>query len=138
MTGSDGRFNFRDLPARETLLELSGPHILQRSFTWDDAGLPEGGLSIVVSKSARLQVLLLDADEADGFSLLDEAGEVLPVLLVRAGELDGFREAPLFEGRSEVLQAPSEATRLILTLGGEIVREVSLRLEAGQLARVRL
>ncbi len=127
-----------DLPARDTLLELRGRHILRRACSWDEKGLPEDGLSIVVSKSARLQVLLVDIGEADGFSLLDEAGEPLPVLLVRSGELTGFREAPLFEGRSEVLQAPAEATRLILTLGGEVVREVGLRLEAGQLVRVRL
>lgn len=138
VTGSDGHFSFRDLPARGTKLELTGPHILQQTFSWDDEGLPEDGLTIVVSKSARLQVLLVDAQEADGFSLLDEAGEPLQVLLVRAGELNGFREAPLFEGRSEVLQAPAEATRLILTLGGEVVREVRLQLEAGQLSRVRL
>jgi len=138
VTGTDGRFSFRDLPAQDARLELTGPHILQRSFSWNEDGLPRDGLSIVVSKSARLQVLLVDSQEADGFSLLDGAGEPLPVLLVRAGELNGFREAPLFEGRSEVLQAPAEATRLILTLGGEIVREVSLQLEAGKLARVRL
>ena len=83
-------------------------------------------------------MLLLDTGEADGFSLLDGEGLPLPLLLVRSGELTGFSEAPLFEGRSEVLQAPAEATRLILTLDGVLVREVGLRLEAGQLARVRL
>jgi len=138
VTGSDGRFSFRDLPAQNTLLELTGPHILRRSFPWEVTGRPEDGLGVVVSKSARLQVLLLDTGEADGFSLLDGEGLPLPLLLVRSGELTGFSEAPLFEGRSEVLQAPAEATRLILTLDGVLVREVGLRLEAGQLARVRL
>ena len=94
-------------------------------------------LRVVIDQSAGLQVLLVDRGEADAFTLLDSEGEPLPVVLRRGDERTAFARAPLVDGRSELLQAPSGATRLQLWKDGEVVRETELRLEPGTLVRVR-
>ena len=136
LTGPEGEFEFRNVPRSVGLL-VSGDDILFTGIMLErQADVTD--IEIRVSVRLHLQVELDPPHErADGFRVLDEAGQAL-VLNVMSGEGAQFGpRMPLLDGRSAVVAVDEGATTLVLEKEGREVGRQPLSLTAGSPNRVR-
>ncbi len=140
LTGADGRFTLGRLSAADTYLRISGADLVPRFAGREPegwAGNDTGALRVAVERRLRLEVELLDAEEADGFALLDDEDERVPLLRRTPGRLVARERAALHEGRSDVHQVSARARTLVLFLGEEEVRRVPFEFSPQGVTRLR-
>lgn len=136
LTGADGAFEFHDVPEDVGLI-VTGDTIL---FAWAEVAGQEDVEAIEVVARLRMQLLVeLDPprERADGFRVLDPAGQELVLTVIRGdGPFYGPRMA-LVDGRSAVVSLDEEAATLVLLRGEETVARVPLNLAADEVNVVR-
>lgn len=135
-TDAQGEFQLDDVPRRGTRLQLSSDDIVPITHELSPADSPRA-LELVVQARCHFQVILDDPERADSLSLATEDGRRLDVLVLTAGAHNAFTGAPLVGGRSSVLATTTEARRLLLYRGDELVETVELFLRPGDVNEIR-
>lgn len=123
VTAADGSFVLRGVGSRRCNFVLSGDAVLPRSVRAEDIADP---LHCVLPAQARCQVevVLADAQEADEVTCFDAAGKPLDLAVLRRNSNAFLTELPLHDGRSGVFVVGEAAAKLVLTRGGQPVREI--------------
>ena len=130
VTGDDGTFVFTDVPGDASIL-VTGDAILFDGTELEREDDVEA-IAIVVRLRLQMQVELDEPiTRADGFRVLDAAGEPMVLTVMRGDGPTYGPWMPILAGRSAVISLDEEATTLVLLHGEDVVARVALNLAAG-------
>jgi hypothetical protein len=133
-----GFFELSEVPSQESCLEFSGAGIMNGQTLEIPATLTDDLLEMQVAFLCQLRVdQPSGGGEADSFVLLNQRGESLEMCRREVGRTTLLRQAPLREGKSELLAVPDTAETLVLKRGDQEVRRLPVALQAGEINVVR-
>ena len=135
-TDEDGAFSLRPIERSGAALRVTGGTIAETQVPCPLLGFVE----VLAPRRTHLQVEIVDTElDADTGQLLDAHGVLLQTR-VDEGPLRRLysRRFPLTDGLSEVLTVPPSAATLVLFRGDREVARRDLRLQPGELHRLRL
>ncbi len=132
---SDGRFVLEDVPRSGVWLRADHPDALLTSLTLD---VDPGAQTWVLPRAARFQLELADWEDDMFIELLDVVGE--PVSMWSSNGLGRapVEQAPLWEGRTAVLEVPCNAATLVIHSSTRRESTTPVQFEAGETLRLRL
>ena len=123
VTADDGSFVLRNVGSRHCTFALSGDPVLPTNVRAADIADPLHCVFPVQSR-CQVEVLLADAQEADQVTCFDADGKPLDLAVLRRNSNAFLTELPLHEGRSGLFVVGESAAKLVLTRGGQLVREI--------------
>ena len=125
----DGAFVLSGVPREGTTLSCHGPRVasLRRQL---DRDTNVENLLLVVNLEVQLRLRLADPSEADGFALLNAAGERLDMMFDTSRGLMRMNYAGLTDGLSPVVTASDDAAVLVLFHSGTEGRGIPVLLSA--------
>ena len=142
VTDERGNFTFEALGRDGVTLAVFSDRTMPAWFELDGLGrvTPAGrvDVALVVERRLHLQVELADPAAADGFRVLDAAGEILTLSVFKGRTRDTTRRGRLYEGRSSVLAVSDRAAELVVFLGDVEVTRQALGLVPDRVNTVRV
>lgn len=125
VTDALGRFELQSVPRKGCTLHVGGTGFVVRSFGehdsfWDVTLDQLDGIELVARRLARVQVVLADPGEADGFELVDPEGR------------ERARRERLTDGRSRTFELPEGPRILVLFREETEVRRTPVDVRAGE------
>ncbi len=143
-TDAEGYFEFEQLTRETTMLRFNGEGVRYHDLylnDWRGHTATTGNLDaleVVLSRRLYLQLDLDDANEADGFLVMDDAMQVQQVQVYEADENVRQTYNPsITSGRSSVVTVPEGVTTIVLTKNGTRLRTIEVNLVPGEVNRVR-
>jgi hypothetical protein len=137
-SGTDGRFEFKDVPAEGMRLEVAGEGIVPNEFHLAQASDPQA-LKLVVFQRCSFEVVQLSKEAPyDAIALRDGQDAALDVLRIDEQSTNAFTEAALVDGRSGVISASSAVRTLVLLRGGQPVKTIAIRLRPGEVSHFEI
>ena len=141
----------REPDRRDEMIERSGRRTVPQIWIGDrhvggfddlaaleDAGAgPVDDLRLVVTRRVHLRLELARPGEADGFSVLDGAGEGLEIASFEGGGKQTRGRWKIHEGRTRVLAVSETARTVVLYRAEKEVRRVHVALRAGEVNVIR-
>jgi len=137
-TDAAGRFELERLAVEHTsLYALDSERGVARTVALADVPDLED-LTIVVPSPCHVVVHLADPTSADGFHVLDAAGERLALSYLSGSVTYGARSIPIVDGVSTRTRTIDDARFVVLTQDGAEVTRVAIRPEPDEVLELRL
>jgi hypothetical protein len=136
-TGPDGRFEFKRVAKAQVHVSADSDRIMPDGVTLTPSSDAENVVITVLSR-CHFKIELAEAEEANGFRVLDERGKALSIHVFSGGETWATDFEKLTAGQSPMVAVEETAKTLVLFKGNEEVRRVSLDLKPGEPNVLRL
>ena len=124
-TGPDGTFVLRDVGRRNCFVKFAGDPIVPTNIKADAIADPKD-LTMIVQARCHVEVVLVDASEADQVACQDGAGNGVDLAILRRNSAQFETELALHNGRSGLFVVGEDAAKLVLLRKGDVVREIAI------------